>query len=208
MARRILLVRHGQDEDNAEGLLNGHRDRPLTDLGKRQAGEVSAKLAELGYEVDVVIASPLQRANNTAAAVHAALKVQTPLLTWDEMKERDFGILSGRPLTDIPVVAGDKVMVTDKVTYFLEVEGCETFPTLLQRADGVLARVNKEFSGQTVVLVGHGDINKMVRAAFLGWTWEEGLRTAYVGNTNIIELPPPAGEATAARSLLSGVEQT
>lgn len=29
----IFIVRHGQDEDNAKRLLNGHRDRPLTDLG-------------------------------------------------------------------------------------------------------------------------------------------------------------------------------
>merc|ERR1712216_629601 len=107
---------------------------------------------------------------------------------WDEMKERDFGILSGKPIADIPKYAGDNVLQTDQVTYFLEVEGADTFPVLLERARGVLAKVNERFPGKAVVLVGHGDINKMIRAAFMGWTWREGLETAYVGNTSVIEL--------------------
>ncbi len=30
---KIYLARHGQNEDNANGILNGHRDLPLTDIG-------------------------------------------------------------------------------------------------------------------------------------------------------------------------------
>lgn len=30
---KIYLARHGQDKDNSEGILNGHRDTPLTDIG-------------------------------------------------------------------------------------------------------------------------------------------------------------------------------
>lgn len=34
---KIYLARHGQNEDN----LNGHRDVPLTDLGRAQAHEAA-----------------------------------------------------------------------------------------------------------------------------------------------------------------------
>lgn len=29
---KIYLVRHGQDKDNADGILNGHRNMPLTEI--------------------------------------------------------------------------------------------------------------------------------------------------------------------------------
>ena len=112
---------------------------------------------------------------------------------YDDMKERDFGVLTGRPYADIKVVAGDNVLQTDQVTYFLEVEGAETFPVLLARAQSVLDYVNTTQAGKRVVLVGHGDLNKMVRSAFMNWSWEEGLKTAYVGNTDVIQLPPAEG---------------
>lgn len=40
----IYIVRHGQDEDNQNGILNGHRDMPLTELGKTQAQQLAQKI--------------------------------------------------------------------------------------------------------------------------------------------------------------------
>jgi len=36
----IYLTRHGQDQDNAHGILNGHRNTPLTELGIQQAQQL------------------------------------------------------------------------------------------------------------------------------------------------------------------------
>eukprot|EP01059_Diplonema_ambulator_P000190 TRINITY_DN10164_c0_g1_i1.p1 TRINITY_DN10164_c0_g1~~TRINITY_DN10164_c0_g1_i1.p1 ORF type:complete len:153 (+),score=20.35 TRINITY_DN10164_c0_g1_i1:185-643(+) len=142
----------------------------------------------------MVLASPLQRANFTARAIHAACELHADCFsTLDILKERDFGILTGRPIADIPAVAGDSILETDKVTYFLDVPGAETFPDLFARAQQILDHVNESFPNKRVALVGHGDINKMIRAAYHGWTWEQGLLTAYVGNTDVIELPPDDG---------------
>ena len=40
----IYLARYGQNQDNANGILNGHRDLPLTELGIAQAEEVAIKI--------------------------------------------------------------------------------------------------------------------------------------------------------------------
>jgi broad specificity phosphatase PhoE len=78
----VWLVRHGEDEDNAEKLLNGHRNRPLTRKGQAQAATTAAAIrreAVLGGGFDHIFCSPLQRAHHTALAIAHALYHPTPL---------------------------------------------------------------------------------------------------------------------------------
>ena len=62
----ITFVRHGQTEANAGGLLQGRADVPLTDLGREQASLVARALSGAPARV---VASPLLRAADTAAAI-------------------------------------------------------------------------------------------------------------------------------------------
>ena len=59
---RVLLIRHGQSEWNADGRWQGQADSPLSDLGRLQAAEASRAVGA----VDAVWASDLQRAVGTA----------------------------------------------------------------------------------------------------------------------------------------------
>jgi broad specificity phosphatase PhoE len=185
MASAIFLARHGQDEDNAAGLLNGHRDMPLTALGVQQAEALGKKVAEGNIHFDAILCSPLQRAKITAEAVGAAIDV--PVVVLPDLIERDFGVLTGRPLTEIPTLGGE-ILETDKVNYFLGADKAETFPTLLIRARRVLEHVHEACAGKRILLVCHGDIAKMIQAAHYGWDWKTGLQAPYIANTDIIEL--------------------
>ena len=66
---KIYLARHGQDEDNSKGLLNGQRDTPLTSLGLEQARELATKIKEAGITFNKVYSSPLMRAYMTAQTI-------------------------------------------------------------------------------------------------------------------------------------------
>jgi broad specificity phosphatase PhoE len=88
----LLLVRHGRTAANASGLLLGRADPPLDDLGRRQADAIAAALPG----VTRVIASPLQRAQQTAAAFGV------PVETDDRWIELDYGAWDERPMTDVP----------------------------------------------------------------------------------------------------------
>ena len=79
----LILARHGQTSANAEGLLCGRADVPLTELGLRQA---EALAAGVGRPVRV-ISSPLQRARATAAAFGLPVEVDE---RWIEL---DYGTL-------------------------------------------------------------------------------------------------------------------
>lgn len=66
---RLILVRHGQSEGNAAGVIQGHLDFGLTALGRRQARATAARLA--AEPVVRVLSSPLGRALETAEAIAA-----------------------------------------------------------------------------------------------------------------------------------------
>lgn len=58
---KIYIARHGQDKDNVRGILNGHRDEPLTILGQNQAKDLAEKIKEAGIKFDKIYSSPLKR---------------------------------------------------------------------------------------------------------------------------------------------------
>lgn len=181
---KIFLVRHGQDTDNATGILNGRRDTELTELGREQAKKVAEKLKD--NNVQIIYASPLKRAYETARIIATELGIDE-VIADEHLIERDFGVLTGKPVADIPKYT-NKVLPTDRVNYFLEVEGAEDFPTLLKRGKKILEEIKQRHPDKNVMIVTHGDIGKMIRAAYHGLTWEDGLKTVYFENTEVLEL--------------------
>ncbi|MEX2409948.1 MAG: phosphoglycerate mutase family protein [Candidatus Paceibacterota bacterium] len=86
---KIYIARHGQNEDNANGILNGHRDFPLTEIGKQQARELAKGIKSSELEFDAVYSSPLIRAYETASIVADDLNLQKPEII-QGLIERDF----------------------------------------------------------------------------------------------------------------------
>ncbi|MFL6825821.1 MAG: phosphoglycerate mutase family protein, partial [Bradyrhizobium sp.] len=77
----IYYIRHGETDWNAEGKLQGTRDIPLNDLGRKQAAQAGAILATL-FERDErdeaslrFVASPLGRARSTMELVRGVLRL-------------------------------------------------------------------------------------------------------------------------------------
>lgn len=181
--RTIYVVRHGEDYDNANKILNGHRNEPLTPVGREQARQTALALQD--KDIEMIFASPLNRAHETAFIISELINVQQ-IISVEALKERDFGELTGKPLAEIPKLT-KHVYVGDKINYFLDGPGVETFPELLIRAEQVLHEIEQQTTNN-ILIVTHGDMSKMLRAAFYGWSWQEGLETPYMDNAEIIEL--------------------
>jgi broad specificity phosphatase PhoE len=92
----LILVRHGQTDANARGLLLGRADPPLTETGCRQARALAAALPRPAR----IVSSPLIRARHTAAVLAGAAPGVTDAEgvevdpRWIEM---DYGDLDGQP---------------------------------------------------------------------------------------------------------------
>ena len=65
----ILLVRHGETVDNARQIMQGQTQGELNERGREQARQVAERLA--ADPVDVIIASDLRRAIQTAEIIAA-----------------------------------------------------------------------------------------------------------------------------------------
>ncbi len=196
----IYLVRHGQDEDNAKGILNGRRDMPLTEIGISQAKELAEKIKAAGLKFDKIFASPLQRAYKTAEIVADSLGMEKPGKL-DLLIERDFGIMTGQPHTKIKEICSPEILQTKMITYFLSPEGAETFPELVERAKKLIDFLNHNFSEGNILLVTHGDFGKMIYAAYYGLNWQQVLKMFHFGNSELLLLSPesPADESHVFR---------
>lgn len=68
----LYLVRHGQSYVNLPDWAQGNTDEPLTELGQRQAAALAAFLPTRLAQVDMIYASTMQRARETAEALARA----------------------------------------------------------------------------------------------------------------------------------------
>jgi broad specificity phosphatase PhoE len=183
----LYLARHGQDLDNAARILNGRRDQPLTAIGLAQAYELAQKIKVAGIRFDKVYSSPLHRAFETAKTITSTLALAPPE-TMELLIERDFGMMTGLPASEITLRCAPDLLETDSITYFLSPEGAETFPQLLERAARLLEFLRNTYPEQTLLLVSHGDFGKMLYAAFYGLAWQEVLSSFHFGNSELLLL--------------------
>src|SRR5205823_10092936 len=84
----LVVVRHGLTQANADALLLGRADHPLTDTGRAQATKIAATIGTPA----AVISSPLLRARETAEAFGADVEIDE---RWIEL---DYGEYDCRPL--------------------------------------------------------------------------------------------------------------
>lgn len=184
MSVKILLVRHGQDEDNEQRIMNGRRDNPLTELGKQQATEAGKNIAST--EITAIYSSPLKRAKETAEIIssHHGLKVETD----NRLLERDFGVVTGLPSSVIKLYCKNTIE-TGKNIYILDGRGVERFQEVYRRAKSFIAEVKIKHQNETIVIVCHNDIAKMIQAVIWQRDIEDVLKnTPFIENASVTEM--------------------
>ena len=87
---KLILVRHGQTEMNAQNLYFGKLNPPLNDLGISQAYQAKEKLLNIDY--DIIYSSPLERAKQTAEICNYLDK---EIIFDSNLEEINFGIFEG-----------------------------------------------------------------------------------------------------------------
>jgi glucosyl-3-phosphoglycerate phosphatase len=187
---RLILWRHGQTEFNAASRIQGQFDAPLSDLGRRQAAAAALRLAAL--KPDLIVASDLQRAAHTAAALAEVTGLEVAL---DErLRERHFGEWQGLLLTEVAERWPDAYTRWRAGEPAPDV-GIEEVDDLAKRVSTavleVVARATEQFGDSaTVVAATHGGAAKYGSGALLGWDSATTGQLAGLDNCHWTELVP------------------
>ena len=152
------MVRHGEAEGNAAGIVQGRLPYPLTERGREQCATVRGFLGRVGCDPELVLTSPVQRCVETAA-----------LLGYSEAShdsafaEIDPGRAQGEPLANYAALEG------------MDEHGGESVAELYGR----VARGLDALPKTRVLLTTHGCIFKAVLAHLLGLTGRYWLGLQY-----------------------------
>jgi probable phosphoglycerate mutase len=166
----IYLCRHGETAYNRERRLQGRTDTDLNALGQRQAAAMADLLHDLVYTDATrpwrIVASPLRRTRETAAAISARLGV--PVSFDERLVEIDVGQWSGRLRDD---VARENPELFKSPEWAFASPGGETYEDVMGRVSGWLAEQAPE-AERRLIVVSHGVAGRLLRGAYAGLSRE------------------------------------
>jgi len=156
---RVLLIRHGETQWNAERRWQGWRDSPLTAAAEAQAATRAAGLAAAGFAPRALWSSDLGRARRTAEIVAAHLEV--PVLADAGFREKCGGDWEGYTADEIDT-HWPGMRERWRRGEIAAMPGGEDDATVLARFDDALRRVLDHVGDGVFGIVMHGGILRLV----------------------------------------------
>lgn len=180
----VYLLRHGETESNAQGLVQGHSDPGLTKNGITQITKVGKDLSKI--EFDAFYTSPLKRATESANILRKVLKIDPLVL--DALKEQSFGVLEGKPkevlMRHFKEKEWDKMKFKDKRTFKID-PTAESDQEALDRLLSVIDELKTKNLNYTILILTHGTIMRHLLID-LGYATYE--KQASISNAGFIHL--------------------
>ena len=161
---RIYLIRHGETEWNKTGRLQGHSNVLLSPEGIHQAQLLAEHMPF--HNVDAIYSSDLSRAMETARIL--AAKLGLSVIQESGFREVNFGDWEGRNFselaTEVPEGFENFFTRPDKA----HPPNGETFLEAQARALTALDEVIDERDEQSIIIVSHGAVIRLLLCAALG----------------------------------------
>jgi broad specificity phosphatase PhoE len=179
----VILVRHGQTDENVSGRISGQGDAPLNASGREQAQLAATVLMPLG--VTHLFASPVTRAHQTAEVL--AQHLQLPVETEADLREVEYGEWEGKFFRDIRQHPMAQQVFHDPAQAIFPAG--ESLPAVQRRGVQVLERLRHQHPHGVMALISHGDVIRTVLAYYLGMPFND-YRRLHVdpGALSVLEL--------------------
>ncbi|MFB9325630.1 histidine phosphatase family protein [Paenibacillus aurantiacus] len=177
----IYLVRHGETEWNVTKRFQGHLDSELTALGRNQALWLGESLA--GTPIDAVYASSSARTMATAALIAQGSGRHMHVEPCDEFKEINLGLWEGMEIEEAKGQDPVQFQRFWEEPDAFRVEGSETFREVAERASAKLSELLTRHAGQSVLIVTHTVVVKVLMAFFEGREMNDIWQPPYIHPT-------------------------
>ena len=162
---RIVLIRHGQTAWNRTVRFRGQADPPMNEIGREQA-EATARYVAKRWPVDGVYASPMGRAMETAEAIARTHRLSVQ--PFEGLLDIDFGEWTGYSPEEVKARYPRLLQAWFRAPHTVEVPGGESLAIVRERVTRGLRTVLSTHRGETVALVGHMVVNRILLCSVLG----------------------------------------
>ena len=150
--KRILLIRHGQTDWNAEGRWQGQLQVPLNTTGRQQAEALAEYLSD--HPIKAVYSSDLSRAHQTAEAV--ARRHDLSVKNDVRWRELNLGVFQGLTLTEINAKYSEESrQMRENYLDFVVPQG-ESRRMMMERAYQAFGELVTREAGPEIAVVSHG----------------------------------------------------
>ena len=147
----VYVIRHGEVDVNAKGLLNGRNDSILNAKGIKQVKQASEILKNIHF--DFIICSPLKRTIETAKIININNK---NIIYDNRILERDTKKMMYHNFQDV-----DHNYFYN-LKYDIIYEDCEGFKSVFTRVANFIEGIKKHYKNKTILVVTHGDACKAI----------------------------------------------
>jgi len=168
MSLRLFIVRHGETAENVKMAYLGLRDEPLNETGRRQAECAAEALSRI--QLRLIVSSPLRRAADTAARIHAISGAE--LRKEDRLREGSFGGWEGLTRGEVLNRSGRdaELLLQWEENSSVAPPGGESSEDVRRRAVSLVDDLAGEFPDASIALVSHVGPIKALLSAALGIT--------------------------------------
>ena len=167
----MYLALHGQTEWNVERRVQGHRDSPLTELGRQQAANVGRVLH--GQRVDGIVSSPLGRTLETARIIATELGLDTKTIVEEGLlKEVSLGQWEGFSHAEVEARWPDQLAGSNRHDWYFHSPDGESYAVVAARLGAWLSAYALR---ENLVVVTHGIASRVLRGLYRGLRADEAL---------------------------------
>ena len=162
----VVLVRHGHVEGIDVPRFRGRMDLSLTATGLSQAQQTGQYVRRIAPHAVRIYSSPLTRCVVTATIIGQPLGL-TPL-PQDRLNDIDYGEWQGRAVSEVLLESPEAVAKWFNSPAHAQIPGGEAMQGVADRVCGALEDIVNESAGETIVIVGHDSVNRVIMLQALG----------------------------------------
>jgi probable phosphoglycerate mutase len=177
---RVLLIRHGQSQGNAEGRFGGHTATPLSARGRRQAEATAQALSS--EQLSAIYSSDLPRAVETARPL--SLLTGLEIQSTEAFRERSVGVMEGLTFEEAAERHPEQYAALIRRDFEHVLLGGESYRQMLDRAARKLDSIIEQHRGGRIAVFSHTGTICILALHLMGALDAPELRPVWIATTN------------------------
>lgn len=177
---RVLLIRHGQSQGNAEGRFGGHTATPLSPRGRLQAEATAQALT--AENLTAIYSSDLPRAVETAMPLARLTGLDVEQA--EAFRERSVGVMEGLTFEEAAQEHPEQYAALIRRDFDHVLLGGESYRQMLDRASQQLDQAILQHAGGRIAVFSHTGTICILALHLMGALDAPELRPVWIASAN------------------------